>query len=152
MTVNISVKDALQTLRKKLVVSESEVDAIVEDILVAMGTRLHELIVQMSPVNEGKYAGSWKLQTPDSRSIKITNPDGLKYTILEFTGTRPHKIEPKNSQFLHFVINGKDIYVKSVNHPGTQPDPHVRPALEQLGRDVAKIVDKAITKKFPFFK
>ena len=38
-------------------------------------------------------------------------------------GTRPHVIYPKKSKLLHFKINGKDVYAKYVNHPGTKPYP-----------------------------
>lgn len=34
-------------------------------------------------------------------------------------GTQPHVILPVNGQFLRFVVNGRVIYAKKVNHPGT---------------------------------
>jgi phage gpG-like protein len=41
--------------------------------------------------------------------------------IHEYGGTtKPHVIEPKNAQALHFLMNGKDCFFKRVNHPGSR--------------------------------
>lgn len=62
-------------------------------------------------------SGSLKEKIRDDESIVGTNvhyaPD------IEF-GTRAHIIIAKNKKALHFKIGGKDIFVKSVNHPGTK--------------------------------
>lgn len=38
-------------------------------------------------------------------------------------GTEPHVILPKNGQFLKFVVNGRTVFARKVNHPGTKPHP-----------------------------
>lgn len=41
--------------------------------------------------------------------------------IHEYGGqTRPHIIEPKNAEALHFYIGGKEVFAKLVNHPGSR--------------------------------
>ena len=35
-------------------------------------------------------------------------------------GSKPHKIEARNAPALHFMVGGKSITVKSVNHPGSK--------------------------------
>ena len=142
----------LDKIIDKFTFSDKEIAELTEEILKALATRLRDLIEEKAPKDTGKYAKEWKVGEPTATSINITNPDGLKYTILEFTGRRPSKIEAKKGGVLHFTIGGKDIFVAFVNHPGTQPEPHVRPALEQLGREAKKIILDMIKKKFPMFK
>ncbi|WP_144070238.1 hypothetical protein [Nonomuraea indica] len=49
-------------------------------------------------------------------------------------GTRAHVIRPRNPNgWLRWVgSDGKVHFAKKVNHPGTRPYPHLRPALEDL--------------------
>jgi hypothetical protein len=44
-------------------------------------------------------------------------------------GTSPHLILPRNKKALHWP--GADHPVARVNHPGTAPNPYLRPALFQ---------------------
>ena len=45
-------------------------------------------------------------------------------------GTAPHKIVAKNGKALAFKKNGKTVFAKSVNHPGTRAQPFLFPAWE----------------------
>lgn len=45
-------------------------------------------------------------------------------------GTRPHAIRPRRKKALRFVIDGKEVFAKRVNHPGTSPRPVVGPTVE----------------------
>lgn len=47
-------------------------------------------------------------------------------------GTGPHTIEAKDAQALHFQWKGEEIFVKSVQHPGTEPQPFLRPAAREI--------------------
>jgi len=50
-------------------------------------------------------------------------------------GTLPHVIEAKPGGVLHFKgSGGEDVFVKRVNHPGTQAQPFMRPALTAAQR------------------
>jgi hypothetical protein len=47
-------------------------------------------------------------------------------------GTRPHVIRPRNPNgVLRFEINGRVVYAKFVNHPGTRPNRFMIDALRQ---------------------
>lgn len=142
--------NSLEKLTKNLTFTDSEIKELGEEVLQALGDRLQELIEERSPKDTGKYASEWKVDPIQENTITVSNPDGLKFTLLEFTGRRPSKIQGK--PLLHFVINGRDIFVTFVNHPGFQPEPHVRPALEQLGREAKGIMVDIIKKKLPIFK
>lgn len=147
----ITFKDnSLKKLIDKLTFTDKEIKELSTAILKALGKRLEELIQERAPFDTGVYAGDWKVNDVDGNSISVTNPDGKLFTILEFTGRRKGRIHGK--PFLHFTINGVDIIVAFVDHPGTQPDPHVTPALEQLGLEGKEIIVKIFKDKFPAFK
>ncbi len=66
----------------------------------------------------------------------------LEYASHEEFGTRPHVIVPKNKKFLSFMIGGKRIFTKKVNHPGTPAHPFLRPALFTSIRQIKNIFAK----------
>lgn len=47
-------------------------------------------------------------------------------------GSRAHRIEPRNARALHWMEGGRDVFARSVNHPGTRPNPFPRKALQAL--------------------
>jgi len=85
------------------------------------------------PVDNGELRSSINSQT-SGNEIQITMLDYGKY--VEF-GTPPHIIRPKNRKALKFEINRKkrleeggkpnEVFAKEVRHPGTRPQPFIRP-------------------------
>lgn len=91
------------------------------------------------PVDTGELRRSLAI-TVLSDGVRI-GPNTPYAAYVEF-GTRPHQIKPKSSGgTLAFTVNGRKIYAKVVNHPGTKAQPFVRPAfeawVERLGGMVA---------------
>lgn len=41
-------------------------------------------------------------------------------------GSRPHVIRARHAQYLHFFWHGREVFTKSVNHPGTRARPFLR--------------------------
>jgi HK97 gp10 family phage protein len=73
----------------------------------------------------------------------IVGPLDNPYAAYVEFGTAPHEIRPKNPDgVLRFQINGRWVFAKVVHHPGTKPEPFVRPAFEayvkMLGPEVAQ--------------
>ena len=60
-----------------------------------------------------------------------------KYAPYVEWGTPPHIITPKNAKALHWKDGSKDVFAMKVRHPGTMPQPFIRPALRE---DLPKIV------------
>ena len=143
---------SLDKLVEKLTFTDDEIKNLTKDILIALATRLQSLIEEKSPKKSGKYAKEWKVNDVQDNKITVSNPDGKLFTILEFTGKRQTHIEAAPGKVLHFVINGQDIFVKFSNPGAFDPIPHVRPALEDLGREGKGIILDIIKKKFPMFK
>jgi hypothetical protein len=46
-------------------------------------------------------------------------------------GTRAHEIRPRVAKALRFVYQGRVVFARSVQHPGTQPNPFFARALEK---------------------
>lgn len=73
----------------------------------------------------------------NSINFNITNKGltGEVYAGAEYApdvefGTDPHKIVAKNGKALAFKKDGKTVFAKSVNHPGTRAQPFLFPAWE----------------------
>ena len=45
-------------------------------------------------------------------------------------GTRPHQIRPRTRQALRFTVDGRIVFAKLVNHPGTSPNDFMNKGLE----------------------
>lgn len=101
-------------------------------------------IVQNIRVNSGLHVRTGALlnSVPASKNVYDVGggtlvgeigPQGIPYAaIQEFGGrTSPHVIRPRVAEALHFVMNGKDVFARSVNHPGSNipARPYLRPAL-----------------------
>lgn len=62
-------------------------------------------------------------------------------------GTRPHEIRPRFRRALRFpMAGGKDGfgYAKKVDHPGTEPQPFLEPALDAKADEIADLFGDAI--------
>jgi HK97 gp10 family phage protein len=79
-----------------------------------------------SPVGKG-YSGGGNLR----QSINYVQNGGsgfvvwvnAEYGVYVDQGTRPHLILPRTKKMLAFQINGKWVFAKRVNHPGTKAQP-----------------------------
>ena len=54
-------------------------------------------------------------------------------------GTKAHIIEPVTAKALHFKKDGKEIFTKKVEHPGTRPNPVMRNAAAQVQKEIKQI-------------
>lgn len=143
--------NSLDGMVKKFTWTDSQINDFTKEALQELAKRLHELIQEKAPKKSGEYADSWKVDDVNNNKITVSSPDGNKFTILEFTGKRQTHVEAAPGKVLHFVINGEDIFVKWSNPGAFGPIPHVRPALEQLGREGKEIIVKIMKKRFPVF-
>lgn len=81
---------------------------------IAAGINVHE------PAREG---AGWYADVETGAEDEHGAPIGLFVEV----GTRPHIIEARDKQALHWA--SAEHPVKKVHHPGTQAQPHLRPAL-----------------------
>jgi len=72
-----------------------------------------------SPVDTGLMKSKTTVRDAPGSITATVDTD---YALYVSEGTRPHKITAKNKQALSFMWKGVRITVRSVNHPGTQPN------------------------------
>jgi len=108
--------------------------------------------IKAAPV--GKYAGGGSLR--QSIQYRPHGGNGFKvmvnssYGVFVDQGTRPHVIVPRRKKMLAFQKDGRWIFAKRVNHPGTKAQPFFTNAVEgsesyantQLKKAMDNIIDK----------
>jgi len=96
---------------------------------------------QRIPVDSGQLAASARITTRYRKgtvtaSVKVGNFVAWYAHLVEF-GTRPHVIQPRRRGGA-LRINGAE--VRSADHPGTRPQPFMRPAADaSLGRAIEAV-------------
>lgn len=132
--------------------------AYVQDVLQTLANELITYIREYVPVDTGKYRDSWQVLTQDSFSITVGLPNDpqlrIIYNIKEFTGITVPFILPKNKKALHWVdpFTGDDVFVKyvAVDSPlQKNPQPHFRPAIQRLKRNMKGILFVKVREHFP---
>jgi len=113
-----------------------------------LGEKLRARIAQFAPRNTGEYASSWKVGPLIGNKITVETPQGFLYIILEFQGRLKGRIE---GDPLHFVINGVNVFVSYVDHPGFPPMPHARPALRDTMQEAVQVVIRLLREEISLF-
>lgn len=103
----------------------------------ALGTLLTQEMAMKCPVDKGELKNSIRFNITDEGIEIIMAQHGI---YVEF-GTIPHIIRPVNAKALKFKVDGKTIFAKEVHHPGTDPQPFIRPTFHaKLGTFVQKAI------------
>lgn len=64
----------------------------------------------------------------------------VEYAQVVEEGSSPHKIRSKDGKPIRMKINGKWVTVDEINHPGTKPQPYLKPSItENIGEIQQKI-------------
>lgn len=82
-----------------------------------------------------------RLEDPEVAEVGAS-ADHAKY--VEF-GTDPHTIEADDAEALHFEIDGESVFAQSVQHPGTKPQPFIRPARLHVVANTQSYAEQAET-------
>jgi HK97 gp10 family phage protein len=116
--------DLLKTLPGKLQKN------IMRSAIRAGGVVYRDKVKELVPVHMGELKKSIRISTKlkggvVTASLKVGSRKAWYAKLVEF-GTRPHKITPKDARALE--IGGA--VVESVDHPGAQAHPYMRPAAD----------------------
>ena len=142
----------LSDLTKAFTELEKDATVFKEAITEDCQEQLKQEIKRTAPKDTGKYAKSWRASqvrwgTGADKPKLILAPAKKYYNLmiwLEFTGTKPHIIKPKKAKMLSWIDKktGKRRFAMKVRHPGTKPQPHLRPAIRKvLPRSVSAGID-----------
>lgn len=107
--------------------AQAHVDEAINDFLSEIGARILADAKAACPKKTGRLAESLISEVHD-KVLRVGSRDVNYATDVEM-GTAPHVILPRNKKALHWP--GAAHPVARVNHPGTQPQPYLRPALLQ---------------------
>jgi len=66
--------------------------------------------------------------------VNVASTNAKGYAQYVSSGTRPHVILPKRGKALRFVIAGRTVFARRVNHPGTRANPYLTRHLAEFVR------------------
>ncbi|MCF7861203.1 hypothetical protein K9M79_03070 [Candidatus Woesearchaeota archaeon] len=115
-------------------------DQVAQELLMkGIANDLLNEIVKACPVDNGFLKNSIKIRVEKNKLVISMLPYGEH---VEY-GTNPHTIRPKDKKALAFSVDGKKIIRKSVQHPGTRPNPFVRKTIHQtLPKIIAENIER----------
>lgn len=105
----------------------------VNELTVKTGTAIQETAVNNAPRKTGVYQRSIDYDGDKTVTANANYSADIEY------GTNAHEIKPVNAKALHFKQNGKDVFYKKVNHPGTEPNPVMRMAARTVQKQIPQI-------------
>lgn len=118
-------KELLKTFQRAPAIAAKEYKTSLQRIAV----NVVSLAQKNAPVNKGQGGGKQGYGGNLRQSIRYFPYGatgyvvrvGAEYGVFVDQGTRPHVILPKRKPFLAFQKDGRWIFTKRVNHPGTKP-------------------------------
>lgn len=105
----------------------------VDDLRVKTGLKIEETAKQNAPVDTGNYRSEINYDGANTVTAQANYSADIEY------GTGAHEITPQTAQALHFKQNGKDVFYKKVNHPGTKPNPVMRNSAKKVQGGIKQI-------------
>ena len=119
------VKDALRDIEKY---ADAKLKG-VKRVIVESGAAIQGEAILRAPEDEGNLKNSINLDIKNNGLSAEVAATAEYAADVEF-GTKPHKITAKNGKALAFKKDGKTVFAKSVNHPGTKAQPFLFPAFK----------------------
>lgn len=122
------------------VMEEKIVDAMEEAVLLVEASAKEN-----APVDSGRLRSriASEVVRIGSDTVKGLIGTDVEYAPFVEFGTASHTITA-DSGYLHFTVDGEEVFAKSVQHPGTEPQPFLRPAIEQHRADIRQIFADAV--------
>lgn len=105
----------------------------VNELTVKTGTAIQETAVNNAPRKTGVYQRSIDYDGDKTITANANYSADIEY------GTNAHIIEPVDKKALAFQKNGKTVFAKKVNHPGTKPNPVMRMAARTVQKQIPQI-------------
>lgn len=115
MSVSITVDTS--DYDRKIGLVRAAIDEFIPQFITEGTPIIQQEMANQVPVKTGKLRASIYSEVDTNQSITRTNTG---YGLFVDQPTKPHVIRPNIAKFLHFRIDGQDIYAKEVFHPGTK--------------------------------
>lgn len=101
-------------------------------------------LMDFSPVDTGRLAGSWRLEERGENFIVGTD---VEYALAQNYGVDPFMIYPRRAQALRFEINGQVIFSKEVSHPGFEGSHFVEGSISATENRIPEFVEMALAEE-----
>jgi hypothetical protein len=126
VSFNITSDPTTRELTRRVLAASKGVEQDRRMVLRGQGRRFVQLARDEAPKRTGDFARaiSFKtFQSGDVDQVNVYTPQPLGKWITG--GTKPHVIAARRAKYLRFYWPkvGKVVFFKSVNHPGTKPNP-----------------------------
>ena len=139
MNIHFDVKGA-DELQRNLDKAGHRAKPLLRRALKAIGRRGVTLLRNFAPHDTGKLARSIHYSVTGADNLRVHLFDRVPYGKFVISGTRPHLIEARNAKALRFTVGGRVVFAKSVQHPGTKPNPYPKRAARPFQRDARGII------------
>lgn len=109
-----------------------------QEKLLKTGLKIEKEAKIRCPVDTGRLRASINTKMVDDFTVRIgTN---VEYAQAVEYGTAAHEIKAKDAEALHWKDeDGEDVFATRVQHPGTEPRPFLRPAVDEVLKGNFKI-------------
>ena len=102
---------------------------------------MRNVLVRTCPVDKGRLKTSIKVKVKDG----VLTFYMVDYAVYVEFGTKPHIIKPKTKKSLAWKDGNRKVFAKSVQHPGTRPQPFIRNAFyHKLAAIVAENAERYV--------
>ena len=132
---------SLDQLRKSFEISPKTVGKELERATKSSGKFILRTEKEEVPVKTAQLKRSITL---DYRPISASIYPTVKYALPVHEGRKPSTIYPRRKKVLRFKINGKWIFAKKINHPGSKANKFVDRTVRKSDRPINNFFDKAL--------
>lgn len=129
----------------KLLVDHA-LDSAVETTAQQIESQTKKNLTEQGAVDTGNLRASYGYAQVDTAHYKVGTP--VDYAPPVEFGSEPHVITADDGYLRFEGQDGEIIYRKSVNHPGTEAQPHFRPALRDAESLLVRNIREEINKLF----
>ncbi|UOQ43355.1 HK97 gp10 family phage protein [Halobacillus salinarum] len=110
-----------------------------------LGQEVWGNLMEFSPQNHGRLAGSWHLQQQGERLFIVGT--SVEYAAVQNDGSDPYMIYPRQAEVLRFVVGGQVIYAKEVMHPGITGTHYIEGSIAKAESRIEEFVYTALSRE-----
>lgn len=129
MRLNIDIPDLNRVMHRIESYTDAKLDGI-KRVVVESAVNIESTAVSLAPEDEGNLKNSIHTDISNEGLTADVTASAEYAAHVEF-GTDPHVIKASPGKTLAFKMDGKMVFRKQVNHPGTKAQPFMFPAWER---------------------
>ncbi len=128
-------------VKKKIANMDMQLDNALKDIVNELSSKALSELQARAPVRTGALRSSF-IRTISNDGLSAEIISSSSYIRIVEKGSRPHAIVAKDARALHFFIGDREIFAKSVQHPGTKGRFFIQATLESMRSIASGVAQK----------